>query len=94
VQELVHQLLDVAAAKSIVMSLPSYLSIEHVKQIVVQIQHFVSGLLEKAKETLQPLIAKAIEQIGADSEKLKVLLAQLTTFAHHSKVPSESSLRV
>jgi len=93
-QELVSHLLDLATAKSVVVSIPHYLSMKHVKEVIEHIRRFISQMADRAKEklekvkgVLEPLIAKAIEHSGADSEKLKGLLAELTTFAHHSKVP-------
>jgi cation transport regulator ChaC len=90
----VSNLLDLAAAKRIIVSIPHYLSMSNVKEVIEHIWRFISQMvdeaeakLEKVKEMLEPLIAKAVEHSGANSEKLKGLLAELTTFAHHSKVP-------
>eukprot|EP00242_Pyramimonas_sp_CCMP2087_P004755 CAMPEP_0198215146 /NCGR_PEP_ID=MMETSP1445-20131203/47415_1 /TAXON_ID=36898 /ORGANISM="Pyramimonas sp., Strain CCMP2087" /LENGTH=73 /DNA_ID=CAMNT_0043890721 /DNA_START=51 /DNA_END=269 /DNA_ORIENTATION=- len=68
------------------MSIPHFLSLENLKSVIEHIRHFLEHKLEKVKEMLEPLIAKAVEQSGANSENLKGLLAQLTTFTHHSKV--------
>jgi ElaB/YqjD/DUF883 family membrane-anchored ribosome-binding protein len=104
-QELVHHLLDFTAAKSIIVSIPHYLSTENLKEVIEHIQHFLEHTVDEAKEKLEevvnqakdklakvkemlePLIAKAVEHSGANSEKLKGLLAELTTFTHHGKVP-------
>jgi hypothetical protein len=86
----VYQLLDFTAAKSIGMSFPHYMSPENLKEVMHHLEHFASQTAEHAKDILGPLIAEAVEHSGADADRLKSLLAQLTTFAHHSKVPFDS----
>jgi hypothetical protein len=93
-QELVHHLLDSTAAKSIIVSIPHYLSLENLKEVIEHVKHFLANKLEDYKKMLGPLIAKAVEHSGANSEKLKGLLAQLTTFAHHSKVPFDTKCHI
>lgn len=96
-QDLMMHLLDSDTAKSLMTGIAQHLSLEHLKEIMEHLRRFlsekaaqakqlVSEELERAKELLAPLIAQAIEKSGADTDKLKDLLAQLASYANQSKL--------